>query len=225
MQTNKKLNLLPVRLKNKYLNRYFVYFTSVVCGIALLVLLFLYGNMAVLSYQIHALQKENAAYNSEKTKIEELQNKISVHKKLLSTYESGSFPFVRFVQVLELYRPFGVCLLSVDSTDRLINEGVLENGEEKAGQKQQTTEENPQEETEETVAVILPEIEYKKDLSGEKLVIRGYSSSQEAVSKFIYDISRLSYITESQIIAIEQHRMDGNAVNFFEFIVTGGTEK
>jgi len=219
MQTSKKLNLLPQKLKNKYLNRYFIYGTATVCGIVVLALLFLYGNMAVLSYQIHGLQNENAAYNTEKSKIEDLQNKISGHKKLIETYESGKFPFIRFVQDLELYRPFGVCLLSVDSTDRLINKGA---SEKETGQKQQTAEEKPQGEKEEKAEVNLPKVEYIKDLSGEKLIIRGYSSSQEAVSKFIYDVSHLSYITNSQITAIEQHNMDGNPVNFFEFIVTGG---
>lgn len=215
MQTSKRLNLLPQKLKNKYINRYFICCASVICGVAVLALLLLYGNMAVLSYQIHALQKENAAYNTEKTKIDNLQSKISAHKELINTYESSKFPFIRFVQDLELYRPFGVCLLSVDSADRLINEGALDTDEDSH---KEETEDKAEKNTEGT----LPEIEYKKDLNGEKLVIRGYSSSQEAVSKFIYDISHLSYITDSQITAIEQHSMDGNPVNFFEFTVIGG---
>ncbi|MCK9479997.1 MAG: hypothetical protein M0R40_10955, partial [Firmicutes bacterium] len=59
MQGNKKLNLLPLSVKNKYINKYLIYAASLVCGICILALLAQYIGMAFLQYDIKKIGKAN----------------------------------------------------------------------------------------------------------------------------------------------------------------------
>ena len=125
-----------------------------------------------------------------------------------------------------------------DSEDRLINEGVqekkqTENAEDtKKAEKTDESEEKPETEnadkdaekqayqTDEKAAK--PEIKYTEDLSGQRIVIRGYGGKQESISNFIYDIAHLSYINNAEITAIEEHKIENGVYNIFEITVTGG---
>ena len=54
------------------------------------------------------------------------------------------------------------------------------------------------------------------------MVIRGFGNNQESISKFIYDISHLPYLSNAQITAIEEHKIENGIYNIFELVVTGG---
>ena len=213
MQGNKKLNLLPLSVKNKYINKYLIYAASLICGICILALLAQYLGLAFLQYDIKKIGKANTEYNEEKVKIELLQSSIDEHKAFLQDYEKGGFPLSRFMHDIELHRPYTVSIISIDSRDRLIGEGIAE--------------EIPSDDTE-VLAEDEPAIETTaadydtKDLSGEEIIIRGHGKNSEDISKFIYQISRLNYIASANITAIEQHLLNDESESIFEITVIGG---
>lgn len=229
MKGNKKVNLLPVEIKNKYINKYLIYAAAAICGAFVIALSVQYINIGVLSHSIHTMQQKNERFNEEKSKMEQLQKKITEHREFLDSYRDGKFPFSDFMRDLELSRPYSVSIISVDSKDRLVNEGVPEKKEE-IEQKEEKTE---PEETENTENTDNPEeseqpkepeakIEYQKDLADEEITVRGYGTNQEDISKFIYAITNLGYIKSAKITAIEQRELEGNLVNIFEISVVGG---
>ena len=67
-----------------------------------------------------------------------------------------------------------------------------------------------------------PKIEYTEDLFGREIVIRGFGLNQDSISRFIYDITQLAYLSNAEIIAIEEHEIEGGIYNIFEIKVTGG---
>lgn len=228
MQEHKKLNLLPLSVKNKYANKYLIYAASLICGICILALAVQYINIYILNYDIQKIEKANAKYNEEKAKIESLQNTINEHKSFLQDYENGGFPFSLFMHDVELYKPNTVSIISIDSRDRLTNEGVAETDktlskdEATKEQKEKTKENQENEPAKETSPT---KLEYAKDLSGGEIVIRGYGQNSQDISTFIYNISKLNYIASVKITAIEQHTLDDKEESIFEITVIGGATK
>jgi len=220
MQGNKKLNLLPMDVKNKYDNRYMIYVSSVVCSILALVLAVMYCNIGILNFSIKNLQNENAQYTSQQSKIEGLQKVIAENKKFIESYSNSNFPFYQFMNALESYRPYNLTIISVDSVDRLANEGEQEVKTE-GETVEPTASPTPNKKDAEDTSKALPKLEYVKDLSDEKIVLRGYGESQEAISNYINSLSHLPYIADTQVSAIEQHKINEMDVNLFEVILIG----
>ena len=212
MQGNKKLNLLPLSVKNKYINKYLIYAASLVCGICILALLAQYLGMAFLQYDIKKIGKSNTEYNEEKAKIELLQSAIDEHKAFLQDYENGGFPLSRFMHDIQLHKPYTVSIISIDSQDRLMK--VAETKELPSDD----TEEQPEDES----ITETPVVNETNDLSGEEIIIRGHGKNSEDISRFIYQISRLSYIQSVNITAIEQHLLNDEPESIFEITVIGG---
>lgn len=228
MHGYKKLNLLPLAVRNKYANKYLLYAAGLVCGICILALSIQYINIGILNYDIKKISSENAKFNEEKAKIEGLTNLRKQQMAFLQEHENGGFPFSSFMRDIELYRPYTVSILSVDSRDRLVNEGTAKNLE--PSDEPEIIEENAMNTESNTDNGDTPKpaearLTYIKDLAGEEIVIRGYGQNSEDISKFIYDISRLDYITSANITAIEQHTLNGSAENIFEITVIGGAVK
>lgn len=238
MNSKKKLNLLPDEVKNKYANRYLAYTASILGGIMVLLLVIQYVQIGVLSWQTNRIIEKNEKYDNEKSVIVNLEKSIKQYQTFLSDYENDCFPFSLFMYDVESKRPSDVFIISVDSEDRLINEGVqekkqTENAEDtKKAEKTDEAEEKPETEnadkdTEKQADQIdekaaKPEIKYTEDLSGQRIVIRGYGGKQESISNFIYDIAHLSYISNAEITAIEEHKIENGVYNIFEITVTGG---
>lgn len=238
MNSKKKLNLLPEEVKNKYANRYLAYAASILGGILLLIFVFQYAQIGILSWQTNRIIEKNEEYDNEKNVIVELEKSIKQYQTFLDDYENGCFPFSLFMYDLEAKRPSDVFIISVDSEDRLINEGVQdkkksednektknENGETRADKEE--TSENDEQNTEqqdakETEKEAKPEIKYTEDLSGQKVIIRGYGEKQKSISNFIYDIAHLPYVNNAEITAIEEHKIENGIYNIFEITVTGG---
>ena len=227
MNEKKKLNLLPLEAKNKYANKYLKLTAAVVAGFFILLLLIQYCQIGILSIQTNKILADNQKYNKEQQTIKDLKESIANYEAFLKDYENDCFPFSLFMYDLEAHRPSDVFIISVDSSERLINEGVQEEDEEKKEKSKEKTEEKEKESDEEkpeekTDEELKPKIEYTEDLSGREIVIRGFGNNQESISKFIYDITHLSYISNAEITAIEEHKIENGIYNIFEIKVTGG---
>ena len=227
MNEKKKLNLLPPEAKSKYANKYLKLTATVIAGFFILLLLIQYCQIGVLTLQTNKILADNQKYNEEKENIQVLKDNIANYEAFLKDYENDCFPFSLFMYDLEACRPSDVYIISVDSTERLINEGVQEETEEEAKkestvkeEKEKSDEEKPDEETDEKVKE--PKIEYTEDLSGREIVIRGFGNNQESISKFIYDVTHLAYLSNAEITAIEEHEIEDGIYNIFEIKVTGG---
>lgn len=220
----KKINLLPIEIKNKYANKYLKLLAAFIAAVMVLVVGVQVVNAGILTLQINHYKDQNAKYEEEKRNIENLQNRIVSYNAFIDEYEKEVFPFELFMNDLENIRPDSVNIISVDTPDRLINEGVSE--DEKEETKDETENEVTEaEETEETEKPFAnPQIKYTGDLKGMEMVIRGFGKRQDDISAFIFELSKLSYITDAKITAIEEHEMlDGQEYNIFEIVVKGGT--
>jgi hypothetical protein len=129
------------------------------------------------------------------------------------------------MQALEYKKPNGLTIISVDSIDRLVELPK----EDKSGSTDKKITETPKtdkkSETTETEEKPLS-VKFIKDLAGEKLSIRGYSTNPADISQFIYDLSKLQFITDLELKAIEEKIINGTEhINVFEAILTvGGVE-
>lgn len=232
MKNRKKLNLLPEEIKNKYISKYL---TCAAIGFCIVIALFLsvqYIQIGILSWQTNRIIANNEKYDKEKETIAQLEENIKKHNDFLKNYEDDCFPFALFMYDLEAYRPSDVYIISVDSTERLINEGVQEDKdkekpaeekkEEKSDESYDTEKKEGETEKSDDEENVKPEIGYTEDLSGREIVIRGFGDNQKSISQFIYDITHLSYIGSSKITAIEEHKIENGVYNIFEITVTGG---
>ena len=232
MKNRKKLNLLPEEIKNKYISKYL---TGAAIGFCIVIALFLsvqYIQIGILSWQTNRIIANNEKYDKKKETIAQLEENIKKHNDFLKNYEDDCFPFALFMYDLEAYRPSDVYIISVDSTERLINEGVQEDKEkektaeekkdEKADESDDTEKKEGETEKSDDEENVKPEIGYTEDLSGREIVIRGFGNNQKSISQFIYDITHLSYIGSSKITAIEEHKIENGVYNIFEITVTGG---
>lgn len=240
MNSKKKLNLLPDEVKNRYANRYLAYTASVLGGIMVLLLVIQYVQIGMLSWQTNRIIEKNEKYDNEKNVIVDLEKSIKQYQTFLSDYENDCFPFSLFMYDIESKRPSDVFIISVDSEDRLINEGVqnkkqpenaedtkksegeTQNDKEQAAENDNAAQNSEKQADEKAEKAAEPEIKYTEDLSGQRIVIRGYGGKQESISNFIYDIAHLSYINNAEITAIEEHKIENGVYNIFEITVTGG---
>lgn len=232
MKNRKKLNLLPEEIKNKYISKYL---TGAAIGFCIVIALFVsvqYIQIGILSWQTNRIIANNEKYDKKKETIAQLEENIKKHNDFLKNYEDDCFPFALFMYDLEAYRPSDVYIISVDSTERLINEGVQEDKDkekpaeekkdEKADESHDTEKKEGETEKSDDEENVKPEIGYTEDLSGREIVIRGFGNNQKSISQFIYDITHLSYIGSSKITAIEEHKIENGVYNIFEITVTGG---
>ena len=84
MNSKKKLNLLPEEVKNKYANRYLAYAASILGGILLLIFVFQYAQIGILSWQTNRIIEKNEEYDNEKNVIVELEKSIKQYRTLPS---------------------------------------------------------------------------------------------------------------------------------------------
>lgn len=230
MKNLKKLNLLPDAIKNKYANKFLAYTAGVLCVLLFLFLSVQYVQIGVLSWQTNKIIESNQKYDKEKETILNLQASIEKYKGFMANYENDCFPFSMFMYDLEAFRPSDVFIISVDSSERLINEGVIEEKSDKPKKQEQekTSEKKSDKEAEDKTAegtetkIPEPKIEYTEDLSGREIVIRGFGGNQESISKYIYDITHLAYIGGARITAVEEHKIENGVYNIFEIKVMGG---
>ena len=218
----KKINLLPIEIKKKYANRYLKYIAYLAFVIMLLAILFQAAESGILLLQIKHINDKNAKYEELKTEIENLESESKAYSAFIEEYEKRFIPFERFMNNLEDIRPESVHIISVDTPDRLVNEGTKDEEKKEDTNSDNDLEEDKKGEEQETESK--SEIAYTDDLAGKNIIIRGYGKKQDDISVFIYELSKLPYVVKAEITAIEEHEMyDGQRYNIFEIVVQGGT--
>ena len=222
MHFNKKLNLLPERYKDRHATQYILLGFGSIFGILILIMLVTYVNVGISSFGISRLQKENTEYQAREKRIVELEESIVKNKELIKEYERTYFPFYRFMQWIEYQKPYGLTLISIDSADRLANDEATSSLTPRAtttpspppremseASKKESTLEKPQK-----------TIGYNRDLSGEKLVIRGYSANPSDIALFVANLSKSDYVEDLELKAIEEHTINGTErANIFEAVL------
>lgn len=236
MEFSKKLNLLPQSYKDRYINRYLM----IGCGAALIILVLVMGitylsfGMAKLS--IKKLTEENIEYQTKQSTIVGLEKQISKNKEVISEYEKDNFPFAYFIQTIENQKPQGLKIISIDSVDRLVL--AEPKTDDKESEKADASAEQTEKQTDDTAAeadkpqeekkadkpskeAAASNVAYEKDLSGNKLSVRGYSTNMSDIASFISALSKLPYVSETEIKAVEEHSVNGTEkANIFEAILT-----
>ncbi len=208
MKENKKINLIPIEVRERYFKKYVLYVIISLMAVFALITMTQFGRIGITSLQISAIENDNARYDEEKANIQMLKTDIEGYKGFMRDYENKStFPFVKFMCDIEMIRPDTVQIISIDSDDRLVNEG---NAEDEAPVENETD-------------VETAKIEYIDDLYGKSITIRGYSSNQDDLAAFIYCVTKLAYINNTTVTGIEEHTMfDGEEYNIFEIRIVGG---
>ena len=220
MKVNEKQNLIPGEIKEKYTKRYFAGFIILVCSVLVISIAVPYVSMSVISNQISRIENENNEYNLQKKEIDLLQKEIDEYMTVIRTFEDETFPFTLFMYDLEIMRPVSVHIISVDTPDRLVNEGA-EKEKEKKTEENNEAEKEKDEDDKDVAKPEAPSIKYEKDLSGQNITIRGYGASQSDISNYLHSISSLPYISRLDVVAIEEHKIEGGIYNIFEITVTG----
>lgn len=236
MEFSKKLNLLPQSYKDRYINRYLM----IGCGAALIILVLVVGitylSCGMKKLSIKKLTEENIEYQTKQSTIVGLEKQLSKNKEVISEYEKDNFPFAYFIQTLENQKPQGLKIISIDSVDRLIaaepkaddkesektedsKEQIEKNADDTAAESEKSPEEKKSDDAKNASAA--SNVTYEKDLSGNKLSVRGYSTNMSDIASFISSLSRLPYVAETEIKAIEEHSVNGTEkANIFEVILT-----
>ncbi len=192
MHYTKKLNLLPQSYKDKYINKYLLFSFGALVAIMLLIMLTVYSNYFMLNFSIKRLITENTEFQNRQTKITTLKEAINKNTSIINEQQKEGFPFYSFMQTVEKQKPYGLTIISIDSSDRLLTPA-------------------PQNEA---------DITYEKDLSKDNLVVRGYSQNPSDIAEFINTLAQLSYVEDIELKAIEEHTIDGvNSANIFEAIL------
>ena len=220
MKVNEKQDLIPEEIKEKYARKYLTGFIILVCSVLVISIAVPYVSMSIISNQISKIENENNEYNLQKKEIDILQSEIDEYMTVIRTYEESTFPFTLFMYDLEIMRPVSVHIISVDTPDRLINEGAAEEKETVSKEKDKSKEEKENQE-EESAEAVIPAIKYEKDLAGQVITIRGYGGSQNDISNYLHSISSLPYIARLDVVAIEEHKIEGGVYNIFEITVVG----
>ncbi len=206
MEFNKKMNLLPQSYKNKHANKYLLLFFGGISTVLLLILMTSIINLTLVNQNIKKLLAQDKEYQSKQSTIIALQESINKKQKLIEEHEKDKFPFNSFISSITAQKPAALTIISIDSADRLI---ALEN--------ENTTEnKKDDEDTESHTTLPQKQVTYEKDLSGEKLIVRGYSKSSSAIASFVSSLSRLFYVAEAKLTAIEEHPVSGVNNKIFE---------
>ena len=234
MSEVKKINLIPQEAKNKYANKYLILTAAGLSGIMLIFALLQLADIGILSFGIKRIEDKNKKYDEEKAVIEMTKERIKEYTQYIADYETETFPFSEFMNSVENIRPQSVNIISLDTRDRLINEGnpetktenlkdkSKEEKEEKAENTNQTAEDGKSAEENSEPEDTEGHIAYSEDIKGKELVLRGFGSRQDDISTFIYSLSQIPGVSSVKVSAIEEHTIEEGKYNIFEIIITGG---
>lgn len=223
MHYNKKLNLLPQQYKDRYANKYLLLGFGGICAVLIFIILVAYVSAGMTSFDISRLQKENTEYQSKQKKIAELGENIARNKELISEYGKTYFPFYHFMQEIEFQKPYGLTLISIDSANRLDHEEPVSSPASQSMVTPSPSTKTTPEASRNDSAVEKPQktVTYEHDLSGQKLVVRGYSANPGDIALFINNLSKLDYVENLELKAIEEHTINGTEkANIFEAELT-----
>lgn len=225
MKESIKQNLIPDDVKEKYAMKYLIAFIVLISIVLSVSIVVPYISMGIVTSQINRIESENNEYNFTQSEIAGINAEIEGYKSIIQAYNESTFPFSQFMYDLEVIKPGTVHIISVDTQDRLINEGASDEESErkeiKAEEKEETDGEEKKSEDKEIIEPDVPVIKYEKDLFHQNITIRGYGSSQSDISNYLHSVSELSYVTKINVVAIEEHKIENGTYNIFEVIIEG----
>jgi|LSQX01.3.fsa_nt_gb Tfp pilus assembly protein PilN len=214
----KKMNLLPLEYKNNELSRYMIAGIAAIAVVFVMLIVGMLINMGILNMSINSLKKQNTEYNATKVEITDLERQITENQSFINEHKQDFFDFYQFIKSLENYKPDGLTLVSVDSLDRMT---VIEEEP-----KETMTPDTEGEQTDEIEAVEAPEPEilktasYKKDLSGERLILRGLAKDTQDISTYIYKLSQSPMVSDIELSGIEEQMFNQKErITIFEAIL------
>ena len=198
----KKINLLPLEYKNKALSRYIFISMSAVITVFVILIVGMLINIGILNMNISSLKKQNTEYNTTKAEIEGLENQIAENQNFLNEQKQDFFDFYYFMNFLEQSKPNGLTVISVDSLDRMsvIEDDIVET----ASPDMEFEQTDESEETEAPKQEELKTASYEKDLSGERLVLRGLADNTQTISAYVYKLSQAPMIANIELSGIEE---------------------
>lgn len=224
MVGTKKINLLPIEYKNKVLGRYIIISISAVGGIFAVLIIGILINMFFLNLGINNLKKQNTEYNTTKAEITQLEKQIADNQNFINKQKQKVFDFYSFMSCLESYKPSGLTIVSVDSLDRISI--AKEEPNPTASPTPETEKPKVKENTEAPNANNQPKpeeskpIKYEKDLSGDKLVLRGLAKNAQDISTYIYKLSQIPSIVNINLSGIEEQNFNQNEkITVFEAVL------
>lgn len=218
----KKLNLLPLAVREKQEKRLLILICALLGGIIVAMLCFQLARIGIAKGSIDRTIAKNERYKAEQQKMQSVKDNIAGYTEYIAAYETAYFPYSQFLSDLEEYRPDNVHIISADTADRLVNEGETDEQKQTDAKADNAKAEEKPEETPEPETAEETEPKYTKDLAGEVITIRGYGDTQEDISQYIYSLSNLAYIQNAEVTAIEEHKMENGTYNIFEVKLTGG---
>lgn len=214
----KKMNLLPLEYRSKALNRYIVISISAIIVVFVILIAGMVINMGILNMNINSLKKQNTEYATIKVEIEGLEKQITDNQSFINEQRKKLFDFYYFMDYLERCKPNGLTVISIDSLDRMsiTNEESIEAA-------LPDTESKQTEATKETEVIKQEEMKasgYEKDLSGERLVLRGLADNTQDISTYIYKLSQAPMIVNIELSGIEEQVFNQTKhINIFEAIL------
>lgn len=219
MEFHKRLNLLPQSYKDRYINKYLMFTFGSITAVLILIMLTSLVSLALITHSINKLTAENKEYQSRQATISSLQESVGKKQKLIAEYEKDNFPFHAFINAVTEQKPEGLTIISIDSADRLISVDKNESTESTVLPKQQETDKekelNPT-----SSPTAAKQVVYEKDLAGSKLIVRGYSTDSATIASFVSNLSRLFYVADAELKAIEEHTINGtDKANVFEVVL------
>lgn len=239
----KKINLLPAEYKSKIISRYLIISGSCIGGIFAVLILGMLIYIGVLNLNIGSLNKQNTEYNTAKAKIADLEKQITSNQNFLTEQKKDFFGFYSFMDYLEYNKPEGLTIISVESVDRMVLPEKKENEEnaassETAKQPESTDEikdtatneaDKKSEENNDDSSNIADDkakkeetksAKYEKDLSGEKIVLRGFAKNTQDISKYIYKLSSMPEISNITLSGIEEQVFNvSEKITIFEAVL------
>lgn len=140
MKDSVKQNLIPEDVRDKYSMKYLIGFSIILAVILVISIAIPYISMGIVKSQISRIESENNEYNYTQTEIAGISAETEAYRSIIEAYHEGTFPFYQFMYDLEVLRPGTVNIISVDTQDRLVNEGASDDEKEKTTPKEQEKE-------------------------------------------------------------------------------------
>ncbi len=172
------------------------------------------GNAVIQTLLLQKTEKDYDKYNTAANEIKYYTEEKTKGETFLAEYNKTPFPLMELLTVLEAYRPVDVAIISIDNTEILADQTADEennNGEEESDENGEETEAQ----TDNTAVM-----EYDGDLSGKTLTLRGLATAPDAATKYVKSLMTCEYVSEAELLGMEEKALAGDNVNIFEVNLT-----
>ncbi|MDD6482949.1 MAG: hypothetical protein PUF72_00005, partial [Clostridiales bacterium] len=204
---NLLLNEHKDKIVGKYINRAVGTIVGGIAAVCLVAGMVSVGQNLYIKFLTSTQDKQSELKND----ISKLQSDIQDTQELIANYKQRLFDCNDFVECVLGLKPANVTILSVDSADVIEYTAGLQKQEEDATKKKKSDDtdknENSEENTEEKQIFSVSKPGYKDDIVNKRIILRGYSQDQTAISEYVYNMSRLNSVKSVEIAGVEEKMM------------------